>query len=304
MLTILVLAIVLASGGKGAVQSGASNVMNSDYSYQVNTYNSDGFSSYAGHMFGGSYSPWALIFALVGAGVVVAAALVGILLKIFVCNVFEVGGRSFYIENLYAVPGVGKLLSAFRSGYYGNVVKTMFFRDLFTFLWTLLFIIPGIIKSYEYKMVPYLLAEYPDKDRKYQVIAVAYHAKSNEKMIVYQQLFDNFKILTDTFDDFFNQPEAEVHIEIPADDRKDNDADTKEDLKGVNPVLMGFFDRDTCTDKIEYIVQVRDKLDDRLVSDIAASMDITIEEGSLDDKIDSLLICLRTKAKYECNRFR
>lgn len=100
--------------------------MNSDYSYQVNTYNSDGFSSYAGHMFGGSYSPWALIFALVGAGVVVAAALIGTLLKIFVCNVFEVGGRSFYIENLYAVPGVGKLLSAFRSGYYGNVVKPCF----------------------------------------------------------------------------------------------------------------------------------------------------------------------------------
>ena len=39
---------------------------------------------------------------------------------------------------------------------------------------------------------------FTDKDRKYQVIAVAYHAKSNEKMIVYQQLFDNFKILTDT----------------------------------------------------------------------------------------------------------
>ena len=57
VLVSLVLAIVLASGGKGAVQSGASNVMNSDYSYQVNTYNSNGFSSYAGHMFGGSYSP-------------------------------------------------------------------------------------------------------------------------------------------------------------------------------------------------------------------------------------------------------
>ena len=35
VLVSLVLAIVLASGGKGAVQSGASNVMNSDYSYQV-----------------------------------------------------------------------------------------------------------------------------------------------------------------------------------------------------------------------------------------------------------------------------
>lgn len=84
-----------------------------------------------------------------------SAVLVSLVLAIVLAS----GGKG-------AVPGVGKLLSAFRSGYYGNVVKTMFFRDLFTFLWSLLFIIPGIIKSYEYKMVPYLLAEYPDMDRK------------------------------------------------------------------------------------------------------------------------------------------
>ena len=38
----------------------------------------------------------------------------------------------------------------------------MFLRKLFIFLWSLLFVIPGIIKAYEYYMVPYLLAEYPD----------------------------------------------------------------------------------------------------------------------------------------------
>ena len=37
----------------------------------------------------------------------------------------------------------------------------MFFRDLYTVLWTLLLIIPGIVKSYEYQMIPYLLAENP-----------------------------------------------------------------------------------------------------------------------------------------------
>ena len=40
----------------------------------------------------------------------------------------------------------------------------MFCKNLFTALWSLLFIIPGIIKSYEYRMVPYLLAENPDMD--------------------------------------------------------------------------------------------------------------------------------------------
>ena len=52
---------------------------------------------------------------------------------------------------------------AFSNGYM-NVVKTMFLRGLFTFLWTLLFIIPGIIKGYEYRMIPYILAENPGID--------------------------------------------------------------------------------------------------------------------------------------------
>jgi len=36
-----------------------------------------------------------------------------------------------------------------------------FFVGLFTFLWSLLFVIPGIIKTYSYAMTPYILAENP-----------------------------------------------------------------------------------------------------------------------------------------------
>ena len=41
----------------------------------------------------------------------------------------------------------------------------MFFRDLYTLLWSLLFIIPGIVKAYEYRMIPYILADNPDMDK-------------------------------------------------------------------------------------------------------------------------------------------
>ena len=46
-----------------------------------------------------------------------------------------------------------------------NVVLTEFLRGLFTFLWSLLFVIPGIIKGYEYMLIPYLLADNPQMDR-------------------------------------------------------------------------------------------------------------------------------------------
>ena len=63
-------------------------------------------------------------------------------------------------------PTVGTIFDAFRSGHYVNVVLAMFLKNLFTSLWTLLFVIPGIVKHYEYLMIPYILAENPGMDRK------------------------------------------------------------------------------------------------------------------------------------------
>ena len=41
----------------------------------------------------------------------------------------------------------------------GTGFGMQFFRALFTFLWSLLFVIPGIIASYRYSMTPFILAE-------------------------------------------------------------------------------------------------------------------------------------------------
>ena len=41
----------------------------------------------------------------------------------------------------------------------------LFMRNLYIFLWSLLLLVPGIIKSFEYYMVTYLMAEFPDMSR-------------------------------------------------------------------------------------------------------------------------------------------
>jgi uncharacterized membrane protein len=51
------------------------------------------------------------------------------------------------------------------SGYkvnFGNTILVLFMKDLFVSLWTLLFIVPGIIKRYQYCMVSYIVAENPN----------------------------------------------------------------------------------------------------------------------------------------------
>lgn len=82
----------------------------------------------------------------------------------FVVNPIAVGKCRFFIANRQNRGGYDQIFSLFRSGVYLNVVKTMFLRDLYTVLWSLLLIVPGIVKSYEYSMIPYILAENPQID--------------------------------------------------------------------------------------------------------------------------------------------
>ena len=45
---------------------------------------------------------------------------------------------------------------------FGQGFCQKFLRGLYVFLWSLLFIIPGIIKNYAYAMTPFIMAENPD----------------------------------------------------------------------------------------------------------------------------------------------
>ena len=56
---------------------------------------------------------------------------------------------------------LGNIVFAFSNNYM-NIVKISFMMTLRIFLWSLLLIIPGIIKSYEYRMIPYILGDEPD----------------------------------------------------------------------------------------------------------------------------------------------
>lgn len=86
-------------------------------------------------------------------------------LKIFVKNVIEVGSNRFFMENRREYASLGRLGYGFTKGRYMNVVWVQFLRGLFTALWMFLLIVPGIIKSYEYRMIPYILAENPHMNR-------------------------------------------------------------------------------------------------------------------------------------------
>ena len=115
------------------------------------------------------------------AGIATVVILIVLVAKVFVGNHLKMGGYRFFILNQTAQPGIGTLLDGFRSGHYVNIVLTMFLRDLFTTLWSLLLVVPGIVKHYEYLMVPYIIAENPAMDYK-EAFQISKQMMDGEKM--------------------------------------------------------------------------------------------------------------------------
>ena len=106
---------------------------------------------------------WMSSYWPVFATLLTAGTLVGLLITFFLFCPVNVGCERYFIINRVQDASLAEMGHVFSNGYL-NVVKTMFLRSLFTFLWMLLFIIPGIIKAYEYRMIPYILAENPNMD--------------------------------------------------------------------------------------------------------------------------------------------
>ena len=99
-----------------------------------------------------------MMMAVIG-GTLLLIGVIAVALRVLVFNPIEVGCRGFFSSNTKAPAALDEMKVGFHP--YGRTVGAMFLRDLFICLWSLLFVIPGLIKIYSYRMVPYILADDP-----------------------------------------------------------------------------------------------------------------------------------------------
>ena len=134
----LVLSICVGSGAAAAGQSGD----NEDWQQVLNSFGEENV----------------MTLLAVALSIVGVALLVNFVVRIFIWNPLEVGCERFFLRCSSGDAVLKDLVFALGKGR-GHTGMVMFQRTLFTSLWSLLFVVPGIVKSYEYMMIPYLLAD-------------------------------------------------------------------------------------------------------------------------------------------------
>lgn len=86
---------------------------------------------------------------------------VGFIFTIFVGNPALIGCCGYFIKNTDSKPALSEVFSGFKTKY-GRNIGIMLLIDIKIALWTCLFIVPGIIKAFEYAIIPYILADDSD----------------------------------------------------------------------------------------------------------------------------------------------
>lgn len=115
------------------------------------------------NIFGGTWLMALLVALIISA---ITSALSSLIIGLVLYGPLMIGLRNAFVKN--ARNGGMNLedgFTGFTAGLANRIVLGLL-QNIFIFLWSLLLIVPGIIKSYSYAMAEYISAENPDADWK------------------------------------------------------------------------------------------------------------------------------------------
>lgn len=182
------------------------------------------------------------------------------------------------------------------------------------------------------------------KGKLYRIVALATHTETGEQLVIYQALYGEFRVFARPLSMFLEKVDAKKYPDAAGKDRfmripmaeaaavpqpvpapSENPVEPRPAaMPSENPVesrpaaassespvepqpdpgLLAFLDADSYEEKLEVFASLEGKVDLHMLNAIAASLDLELSEGSLEEQYDTLKSCLMTLERYECNRLR
>ena len=182
------------------------------------------------------------------------------------------------------------------------------------------------------------------KGKLYRIVTLATHTETGEQLVIYQALYGEFQVFARPLSMFLEKMDAKKYPDAAGKDRfmripmaeaaavpqpvpapSENPVEPRPAaMSSENPVeprpaaassespvepqpdpgLLAFLDADSYEEKLEVFASLEGKVDLHMLNAIAASLDLELSEGSLEEQYDTLKSCLMTLERYECNRLR
>lgn len=146
------------------------------------------------------------------------------------------------------------------------------------------------------------------KNKLYQIVTVATHSETGEKLVIYQALYGDYQVYARPLEMFVSEVDHVKYPEVTQKYRFERVESTEEthpvEEGGVNPKLLAFLDTDDLEEKYEILLTMRSEVDDQLINNMAVTLDVVIPDGDVQMRYEQLKNCIKTKQRYEIDRMR
>lgn len=164
------------------------------------------------------------------------------------------------------------------------------------------------------------------KNRMYQVLAVAAHSETGEKMVVYQALYGNFGVYVRPLLMFMEPVDREKYPDVRQKDRfervkpgdtgeavsvesqKDGGpeilAEAEESAMPLDALFTEFLDADACEAKVDILRRMKGRVGQREVDSLYLCLDAKPDGKTIEEQIDNLIRNLNMQQRYDSSRLR
>lgn len=147
----------------------------------------------------------------------------------------------------------------------------------------------------------------------YQIVTIAEHSETGEKLVIYQALYGNFKIYARPLSlfmektDYGKYPHAvqEYRFELVHEgkDKTESENGTGES-NYIDPMVLEFLDAGSYEERLNILAGIHHRITDDMINVMAIATDIEIKPGDTEKRFVELRNCLLKLQKFECTRLQ
>lgn len=145
------------------------------------------------------------------------------------------------------------------------------------------------------------------KGNNYEVISIATGSEDGEAQVVYKALYPPYTVYVRPLEMFMEPVNREKYPNAMQEyrfEKIDPEAEAKNAENAIDQRLIAFLEAKDYQGKLDILDNMEGNVSEQTIIAMAVSMDIELNEGTIEEKFRSLRKCIQTMQMYEGTRLR